>query len=330
MSDSRNFNLLFNAAEVGNLPALNFLLEKDFDVNTLVEGQKAIDLAWENHHEDAVLLLLKSNSVYPQNFELSRVTNSNELRIFVTTTLFFHTSIANGSVADVREVLQNLPNMRYFYDPQNNSAITNALNSKQFEVYNVLMDENLEFGPFEDFNAVFNELNLEEKRNLRDTHLNYTQELTEKDTITLMSNSVVGHGNLNEHKRFELVMRAYKFLNSIALIRLILQIVAASRNFKIIFDFNNENVRFMDPTASSNTNGLIYFSGRIYIAAKQLLCETTKHIVYGVLAHELCHYAMFLTFDNHARPYSESDEEATRQFLQVFNLRENIYSDFSA
>jgi hypothetical protein len=183
------------------------------------------------------------------------------------------------------------------------------------------MDENLEFGPFEDFNEVFNNLTVEERRNLLNIHINYTQEFSENHIITLMSNSVVGRDDQDEHERFELVLAAYRFLNQIGIIKLILQVVAASKCFKIIFDFNRESIRFMDPTTDWGTNGICYFvGGKIFIAAKNLLNPEKIHEIYGVIAHELCHYAMFLTFENRAIPYYEEDENAVTAFNEVKDI----------
>lgn len=185
------------------------------------------------------------------------------------------------------------------------------------EIYEILITKNLQFGPLEDVDEILDNLSILNLRKMRNIHEKNSRGLSERHIITLMSNSSVGHDNFDEDEKFKFVMRAYKFLNSIRLISLILKIVAASKNFKIIFDFSRENVRHMDPTASKGTNGLAYLTGRIYVAAKQFLDPQTEKIVYGVMAHEFCHYAMQLTYENRAKPYASNDVERKREFNEV-------------
>lgn len=329
LGDSLNFNLLHFAAKIGDSNALTYLINEDFDVNLSVDGKNAVNLAWINNHQGIVLQLLKANSTFPQNFQLSKV-HLTALKNFALITEKLHAFIRDEEISKIDNIIKQNKSLRYFYDFNNQSAIKTSLRLKQFKAYELLSENDIHFGPFEDSNVVLDRLNEDEKIHLRNLHVRFSKGLSKKHIITLMSNSYVGHDTLDEHRKFKLVKKAYKFLNNIYIISLILQTVAASKNFKIIFDFKRKNVRYIDPTANRGTNGMSYLSGRIIIAAEQLLNPLTERIVFGVIAHEMTHYAMFLVFRNYAIPYFKNDLIAEEQFSKILeeckaqSYRENI------
>lgn len=329
LGDSLNFNLLHFAAKIGDSNAVTYLINEDFDVNLSVDGKNAVNLAWINNHQGIVLQLLKANSKFPQNFQLSKV-HLTALKNFALITEQLHVFIKDEEISKIDNIIKQNKSLRYFYDFNNQSAIKTSLRLKQFKAYELLSENDIHFGPFEDSNVVLDRLNEDEKIHLRNLHDRFSKGLSKKHIITLMSNSYVGHDTLDEHRKFKLVKKAYKFLNNIYIISLILQTVAASKNFKIIFDFKRKNVRYIDPTANRGTNGLSYLSGRIIIAAEQLLNPLTERIVFGVIAHEMTHYAMFLVFRNYAIPYFKNDLIAEEQFSKILeeckaqSYRENI------
>lgn len=113
---------------------------------------------------------------------------------------------------------------------------------------------------------------------------------------------------------------AFRTLNEDSSIRVIHMAVAASKKFRIIFDFNRDSVQLIDPTADSYTNGIFYLSGRIYIGAKQLLDPATENETFATMAHELCHYAMNLTYSNAAKPYKSKDKKAAIEFDKISQI----------
>jgi hypothetical protein len=71
------------------------------------------------------------------------------------------------------------------------------------------------------------------------------------------------------------------------------------------------------PNAEPYTNGLFYPSGKIYIAAKDMLDPEKFLEVYSVMAHELCHFAIFLLYGNNAKPYKDNQPEIEANFDQI-------------
>lgn len=105
-------------------------------------------------------------------------------------------------------------------------------------------------------------------------------------------------------------------LNSISQIKKVLELSAAAKSLQIVFDFENENLQFLDPTASPYDNGSFYNNcGQVGIAAKKLLNPKTEYEVLGVLAHELCHFAIYLLHNNMAKPYAKNDR-VTREIYE--------------
>jgi len=133
----------------------------------------------------------------------------------------------------------------------------------------------------------------------------------------LMSKSFCGHDVHENESTREHVLNAYKFLNSNPFLSCILMIVASSSKVKSVYDFKRDSVHIADPTVPSNTKGMFYLSGRVYIGAKQLLDESEKTEVYSTLAHEFCHYAMDLTYKNFAKPYAKNDNKTRQEFEEI-------------
>lgn len=101
-------------------------------------------------------------------------------------------------------------------------------------------------------------------------------------------------------------------------------IVAASKNFKIIFDFNHDAINVVDPTTDRYTQGKFYISGKIYIGAKQLLDQAIEHEAIAVLAHEICHFVMNIVFGNMAKPYRRNDNKTMQEFKNISSKCEKI------
>lgn len=99
-----------------------------------------------------------------------------------------------------------------------------------------------------------------------------------------------------------------------------LKIVAASRNFRIIFDFNRESAMLNVPELD---RGNFYSSKIITIGAQELLNDGSRLIALGNLAHELCHCAMVLTYDSFARPYYVNSSQVIHNFERILKMCQN-------
>ncbi|XP_070507982.1 uncharacterized protein [Chironomus tepperi] len=314
--DLRGYNLLMLAAEEGEASVVDSLIQHGFDVNVLINDDTAIDLAYDNHHFDIVLTLLHANSLYPKNFNNSQLTD--EIKNFIIISRELHNSIRQRKKNEVETILNENPNLRHFYNTKNLSAASQAVICGALEIYELLLSKSVYIGPKEDFNAMLRKINVESCENMRGIHLEYIQSSSDKHLMILTVNSFVGHDIPDVDEKLKHISKAFKYLNEIdSLISLILKVVAASRDFKIIFDFHRQSIQHLDPTSSQFTRGVYHTSRHIYIAAQQMLDPNTVHEIYGTMAHELCHYALHLVYHNDCKPYFDDELDIIKNFTKI-------------
>ncbi|XP_070494610.1 uncharacterized protein [Chironomus tepperi] len=309
LADSRGYNLLLLAVESGNSKIAKMLLESGLSSDLPDNSDSAQSIAVKFGHFNVLLMLLQSNLTYPSSLDITKC--PADVHQFIESSKILRRALKDNDVVKVEEILNNNRNLRYFYTTNNESAPKFAIENNLIDMYEVLLTNKVLFGPHEDVNVIMNKLDYDEKRHLREVHFKHSIDMPEKHINILMSNSYVGHEEVtNVQEKLNLVQNAFKLLNENPSIKIILLIVAASKKFRIIFDFNRDSVEFIDPTAQSYTAGLFYLSGRMYIGAKQLLDGAQQHEAIGTIAHELCHYAMNLVFNNDANPYKKDDQES--------------------
>jgi len=328
--DSRDLNLLLVAAELGKdnvvKTLLNQNLEMEFKCNETARIISASDLAWKKRHCDVILTLLRINLRYPEGIMVSEC--SDELKKFITSTEELHMAIINRDAVKIQDILDENSGFCHFYSTFNISAPKLALDHKFIDIYELLLKNKIFLGHHETTSDLWTTFSDSERETLREIHFKYSINVPEKHLLSLSTNSSISHDDPQAAQKLKYVRYAFGILNNIPQIRIILMIVAASKIFNIIFDFNRQSVNVVDPTADSWTRGLFYIFGRIYIGAAELLQRSTEREAFGTLAHELCHYAMNLVYENHAKPYYSNDKEAKEEFSRISNIcKENSHKD---
>lgn len=306
------------AAESGNLTALNYFLKSNsFSVSYAVDGMRPIDFAYKNQHFEIVLKLLNFNSPFPSDFNANLM--SDELKYFVNLMNLMHESILSENKEKVLEIIENNSNLRYFYNSQNESALGVATKKSLCDIYEVLVVKNLFYGSTEDYIQIILNLSKENGEKLREINFKNSRNFSDKHVMKLVANSTVGGLKSSDTtEKQNLVIRAFNILNKINEVKKVLELSAAAENLQIVFDFENENLQYLDPTASPYDDGSFYNnSGQIGIAAKKLLDPKTEHEVFGVLAHELCHFAIYLLHNNMAKPYAKNDQVTFDEFEEI-------------
>jgi len=315
------------AIENENIDIVQELLSFPIDINVQhrMTGKRAIDIAWEKRNNEILLVLLNANSVFPDNFYSDEA--SQDVQDFIQCSTEIHQAIIRNNRQKVIEILEKHKNLRQFYNLQNTSAATIALKFQRIKIYRLLTKSNVYIGPNEDINNIIDKNSEEPLRKIRkvNEHIKFihdesSKNIPNKHLMILISNSCVGHDDPNSSHHSKLIQEAFEFLNKNHLIRPILEVVAATKKFKISFDFNRTSILFMDPTSSVYENGTCYYiNGQIYIAAKDLLCASKKFDVFGVIAHELCHYALHLVFRNSCKPFAVDDSETAVGFNKLIS-----------
>ena len=136
----------------------------------------------------------------------------------------------------------------------------------------------------------------------------------------LVSRSKITHDACPKSDCFFLnkIRSAFNVLNSFDWMQPLLKAVATAKFLNIAFDFNQNNVNKVAPTKSRNVKATTYYRSYIYIGAERLLdnepnCPKTL----GILAHEITHYALDLTYQNYGKPYHDNDLNRQRKFYKI-------------
>lgn len=319
-ADDRKFTILMVAAEAGDVEVVNYLIDRGSNVDCEVNSETPASLAFSNNHHVIVLALLKANSLIPRNYK--RDDASDELKAFVDLCEQLHTRIRDNSAENVDEIFTANPTVRHFYDSHNHSALRTAMVCAMFTMIEVLIKNNIILAPHEDLEDIRRRMAAHERRELRDLFLKFSPYIFTDTMMTLMRNCRFGADGKNHPDYMHFACKAFHVLLENPLIAINLKIVAAKRDFVIVFDFNRDWVNFVDPTTEPYTNGIFYLSGTIYIAAKNMLVPEKANEIISVMAHELCHYAMYLVFSNEAKPYRESDKRGEEIFTGISEMCE--------
>lgn len=303
------------AANEGNAEIVKILLKLGMSTNIPRNNVDAQTLAWNGRHFDVLYALAGNNLIYPKDMDFNLC--AGLLKNLCDSTEQLHDFILTKNSEKVQEILNMYPKLQHFYNSKNESALKIAIQNDSIEIYEILLSQKLRFGPHENPEEYLEDLDDESKRLIEIIHNKYSITIQEKHINILIENSFICHDEIYAEKKAEYVQRAYRALNANIFIRIILMIVAASKKFKIIFDFNREAVNVLDPTTTPYTQGIFYISGRIYIGAKQLLDIETENTTLATMAHELCHFAVNIVYDNCAKPYKDGDKKTMNEFEEV-------------
>ncbi|KAL7014891.1 hypothetical protein ACKWTF_016175 [Chironomus riparius] len=314
-SDSRGFSLLLIAAELGNSEIVKILLSFGADTESPIEGINAQSLAWTGRHSDVLLVMAQANLIYPTGIDISQL--SDEFKEFYKETEQLHEAIIANNEEKIKIILRRNKNLQFYFNLSNQSAAKVALDLKAYNIYEILLIHEIFFAPHEYQQGVFDDLDYEDQRHIRELHNKHSKDLADKHINILMAHSFVAHDVSDGQDKLKHVYKAYKSLSQDPRTCTILKVVAAKKKFKIIYDFNRDAVNIADPTTSDNTEGVFYPMGRIYIGAQQLLDESTKNQAIATVVHELCHFAVDLTYNNNANPYKSNDNQTMQEFEKI-------------
>jgi len=220
--------LLLLASESGNVKVVKALLKYGINpqVNLPAGVVTAQDLAWQGRHSDVLLALLRSNLPFPTDIDINRCTE--ELKRFIETCQEVHKMIEEENKVKLDEIIKQ--NLRYFYNLSNKSALKAALDLKLINIYEFLISKNLQFAPHENTDEIWEQFERTEKIKLRNINFKYSKDIPEKHINILMFNTSLSHDEPDEEGKRKLILRAYKALNTDPRLKIILKIVAATKN----------------------------------------------------------------------------------------------------
>lgn len=226
-----------------------------------------------------------------------------------------HDDVDEDNFDGLKEKLEENPNLIHFYDRNSDSLLAYSLRMKKFKIVEFL-DKEIATGSHEDLDEVYENMLAKDCRMLREQHKKNVKEFPEAHIFILRSKSSIGNNDRQSHKKWKYIDEAFETINSNEYCKKILKVAAEFKKLKIYFDFKHESTYYLDPATSYYSKGVIYEGGLIYIGAKFLTDDDKKFEVFGVLVHELCHLAVYLTFMNrNFDPFSVGESDNKIKFI---------------
>lgn len=308
-------NLLFITLELGTIEAVKFLLKIGFNSSLKDDcGFTVSDHAWEKNKIDCLFTLLAADAPLPKKLvRLGVLDDKMKAKIdnIMDDSNTLHTHIANGDFAKVEALVTKNSFMKVAYNKHNRCALATALIKKQFKIHSFLRSKDFSLGIDDStYNELFLNLDRASREEIRKENCSFYPKNSKHHIFQLLSKTRLEFGNCKDFL-FK-IQEYYETLDSIEWIHPIFEIVASSEDADIVFDFTRSGVNSMDPTVGEQTKGLTYSSGYILIGAKNEYYD-----LLGVIAHEFCHYAMQLVYNNKKQPFKKNDTEKKQKYEEI-------------
>jgi hypothetical protein len=239
--------------------------------------------------------------------------------------------IKGDELERVKSFVLKYPKEKHAYNNENESAIALALKFNKIEIYKFLIFNGWQLGPHEDASELLtnvdtNDEPLEKKRKIVfDIHRQCAIDSHLKYLLVLGSKCKLVHSTPEKFQQtfHQDIWRSLLYLNEIALVKPLLKVAACSDDLNLIFDFFRDSVNKIDPNKHNGIYGITYSKDScILIGAKGLLDDKNRSKVCGTLAHELCHFALNLMYNNNSKPYAKNDETKTEEFDKIVEVCE--------
>lgn len=320
--------LICCAAKIENVEVLEFLaqLTSENDKTKLIA---ATNTAIYSKNFENLYVLLNNDFPFPSNNKIGALQSINKtLENLIKERVDLHNALRindEASLVIVKKFIENNPNIKIGYSPENKSALEEALcegaKNKNFDNYSCLKYHRYSaINETEYFKAV-NELSDDDKWKIRCANIKFYGR--DANTHIHYIYSRTRHGFENDLEKHEEYCNQIKFfleeLNNIEKLVPILKFLENSELLAIVFDFDHDAINKLDLWSTRYTRGLCYYNiGLIYVAAKG-----PKNIIIGTLAHELTHYVMDLMYNNLSQPFEACSHTKKLEFEKIVNQYKN-------
>lgn len=252
--------------------------------------------------------------------ELNR-SHTDEIKLKMELCKTLRREIEKGNIEKVRDLLKSSQGDEYFYDDAMESIAAFAVKNKRINIYDFLLSQGITLGPNELMEKLVVGQPLRQKRRLLEVHRKHFKSTVIEHLEALKSKSKLSHDApmINRRQYLEAIAVAFDDLNTLKSIQPILKVASTVKILQIVFDFNQESLVNLDPTKSQYVFGATYSAiPHIYIGAKGLLVKgENRYKALGVIAHELCHFAMNLVYNNDCKPFYDGDRVKAKEFEKV-------------
>lgn len=208
---------------------------------------------------------------------------------------------------DVEHIIDKYPRLRYFFNAKNESAAARCMRKLNVKVYMVLSNRGIVVSSYENYDTIVESINAANRETISVINIQCVKEIPDGYLYILLGNTKFSLGTVDVAAKRILMKRVYQKLNEMTVMRPILQIVAECKRFTIIIDPLSVNAQQVDPTLHRFCQGIFYAQGLLIIGARGLGDEAFEGKIIAILAHELTHFALKLTYKNHCLPYCEEN-----------------------
>ncbi|XP_070506054.1 uncharacterized protein [Chironomus tepperi] len=322
-------SVLFRAVQNKNKEVIKYLINDCTHLIQLLPHDHQVKIstaAFETEQLDVLCELLDyADFPFPKNFKVESV-GHEKLCDIIAKRADFKASIEAENYEKIDGYIDK--NLKFFYSPSNFSALKEALNLKKYAVFYYL--KSLGFKG-ENCYAFIKKMDSKEEKseairiatNQRIKNINQSLPNIHKSVHKLYAQSTIHYRQINEEQKVEYSKKIMKwFMDIYNVSPQLINVAASCDRLKIIFDFESDNVESAS-LDNPNASGITYsFRKLIFMGAKlsEQYGNSTKEReqeIKGVLAHELCHYAMKLVYDNNFNPYHKDREDLKESFDKI-------------
>ena len=275
------------------------------------ESRNAFQSALEIEDYDLAMHILQADGTYPEFFDIQ--TLNENLQVFIKSVDNFHDAIKNYKKTNVATFIAHNPKLKFAYNTKNVSAMSTALDARQFDIYSFLQSKGFSNGTDTSNQTILKSLDYEDQEALRKAQGKYFKKSESWHIMELLSKSRIGSDN--ELKDFSNIQKFYETLDDIPELQPILKTVASLKNIEIVFDFNRDCVCGLHPTVlDEDVKGrTVDGNNLILIGAKR----KNDAEVLGTLAHELTHCAIQIGYENGFEPFYKDDHDQKTKFNKI-------------
>ena len=317
--------LIIEALYANNTEALQFLLDQKLDVSA---SRFYADIAWDHGYFECLVLLLQNDSPFPETFNIDQIDEPirDIFKNFIKNQISFHHSIKQGNVDEIKKCPLNHHQLKTVYDSTNKSAVSTALEAKQFDIYSLLISQGFSSGIDKSFIKVSSELSYENQRTIRNENKKYFRNSDDSHLVHILAKTKLGPNSGDRRKCFEVIRKLYEKVNESPRSHFLVKFLGQIDHLEIVFDFNRTHVRDLELTANTATLGMTFhYHGYIIFGAKGHEDPEKFSEIAGVIGHEFSHYILQIVYGNNSNPFCLNDTEKIEKINNVVqDLHEHI------
>jgi len=252
-SDSHlNPSVLFTAIQNSNREVIDYLISQCTHLIQQLPFKHQVRIsttAFESGLLDVLCDLLElSDFPFPEHFNLHSVTDERLQKIVVERNNFGF-SIKKQIYTEIEHFISNNLSLRMVYNPENKTALKQAIDAKKYKVYFHLKSLGFRASEFEDYKEVLNgnELKKANQAAAEQRRANAQNALSDANisVMLLSTRSFIHNRKINKQQEAEYRTKIKKWYEDIMKIEFgpeLLYVAASCEYLRIIFDFDSDSV----------------------------------------------------------------------------------------